>query len=259
MKLGFNLGVLFFLILLFPESFQADGLRAMQDMRKSKKSANTKKTIHRPKTKIDKQQLDAKEIVEQFIDGVFVKRKVVETFERLTLFEACDEIDKISGNECLLEAMPTKFGHQINARSAAWIWRTEFGSIFYVLGSEPIVQSDKAYPYTSSEYESIKAEILRKNHFSDQVENDENSKKEIEMRLDEIEKNFEEIENVVFGKIDLSMYEKNILALKKSIKVNKVVKGNRIYYEASIYGPAFGFILSVKNGELKIIALEDGI
>jgi hypothetical protein len=88
--------ILFLASSVFPQTFLS------QTNSKPQKAAKTSKA------KTDKGKLQAKKIMEQFIDGVFVQRKVVETFERLTLFEACDEVDSDFGIDCILKELPAK-------------------------------------------------------------------------------------------------------------------------------------------------------
>jgi hypothetical protein len=257
MKLGIVVTVLMLLGLSLPESFQAQLLNKPHGNQKHTRNVRVKKVINNVKSKTDKRELQAKKLIEKFIDGVFIKRNIEETFERLSLFEPCNQIyyEKNEG-QCFLRDFPTGLGHSTNSRIAAMIWRYEFGAIYLILGNEPIQDS---YPYASSEYNDLKTKVLEKNRFSDEVVGKENSKKDVEKRLDEIEKNFDEIEKLVFEQLNKSLYNENIKTLKKSIKVTKVIIKKRTFYEVSIKGLVFGFVLSVKNGEMKIIGIEDGI
>jgi hypothetical protein len=207
--------------------------------------------------------LQAKKLFEQFLDGIFVKRDAVKTFERLVYFEACNKVDEDIGplQNCPLEDMPANLGHRTYSRMSAAVWNYEYiGALYYLLGTEPIKETDEAYPYASSEYDALKTEILKKNHSSEpDFDFARLNKQEIEKRLDEMEKNWADLEKAVFERIDKSLYNKNISILKKNIKVIKSVEKNRIYWVAGTPDVVFYFVFSKRLGRMKIIGTGDSI
>jgi hypothetical protein len=210
------------------------------------------------KSKTDKGKLQAKKIMEQFIDGVFEQRKVVETFERLTLFEACDKVDEDWELECSFKEQTTKFGHTINSKIAALLWQSEFGDIFYILGTDPIPKDSDAYPYSSAEFDAIRTEVFKKNKFSEGFQGKGNTR-EIEQRLIQIETNYDEIKDIVFQRIDKSLYDINIKQMKNSITVEKFIIKTRVYYVVEIKGSILNYILAVRRGNMRIIDFADGL
>ncbi len=202
--------IFFFAFLAFPQTFLS------QTNSKSQKAAKISKS------KTDKEKLQAKKIMEQFIDGVFVQRKIVETFDRLTLFEACDKVDEDWELECFLKEQPAKLGHKTDSRIAVLLWRREFGGIYYILGTDPIPKDNEAYPYSSAEFDAIRTEVFKKNNFSEAFQGKGN-KLEIEKRLIQVETNYDETEDIVFQRIDKSLYDINIKRMKNSITVEKFI------------------------------------
>jgi hypothetical protein len=248
MKQKIAIIILFLACLAFPQTFLS------QTNSKSQKAAKTSKS------KTDKGKLQAKKIIEEFIDGVFVQRKIVETFERLTLFEACDKVDEDIGMDCLLEDQPTNLGHRRYSRISAWIWRYEFGDIFYILGEVPITDSDEMYPYSSDQYDKIKAELSKTNNLtSESFRYGGSTIQEADKSLHEMEKNYRDLEDLVFERIDKYLYKENVKMMRNSISVEKAVKNKRVYYGVGMKGSVFGYILAVRRGKMRIIGLVDGI
>ncbi len=249
------------LIFCFPESFQSQDSNYIIKNRKTERITKEKKLSNKSILKSVTRKLQAKKIVEEFVDGVFIERNVVQTFERLTRFEVCSDQDRAIDQvgKCLLKETPSEFGDKTNSRLAAAIWRYAFGAIFLILGSEPIPKDNESYPYASSVYDDLKAAVSKKYGFSEQFVGDENNKEDVEKRLDEIENNYTDLENTIFEGIDKSLYEKNIKTMKKSIKVKKAIIKKRTYYGVSWNCPVFSFVLAVRKGEMKIIGLVDGI
>jgi hypothetical protein len=242
--------ILFLACLAFPQTFLS------QTNSKPKKAAKTSKS------KTDKGKLQAKKIMEQFIDGVFIERKVVETFERFVMFEACDETDAdnhlIQG--CFLPELPKGLSRKTNSKISAVLWKSVFGAYFYFLGKNEITVGDDGFPFLSSEYEKIEADISKKNtYLAPKVEIKDLSQSEIEKQLIIKEKDNQAIERAVFARIDLQLYKKNIRLMKSTIKIGKSVENDRTYYDVEFSGFISTFILSRKNGELKIIGLADGL
>jgi hypothetical protein len=151
-----------------------------------------------------------------------------------------------------------KIGHKISARLAAQIWKGEAGDIYYILGTSPIRNDNEAYPYSSSEFDAIKKQVFEKNRFSEAFQG-KSTKQEIEKRLLEIEKNYDEVESIVFQMIDKSLYKSNLETMNKSIYVRKIVEKNRVYFTVGIKGSIFNYILAVRRGKMRIIGLVDGI
>lgn len=246
MKQKLTIIILLLACLAFPQTFLS------QTNSKSPKAAKTSKP------KIDKGKLQAKRIMEQFIDGVFVQRKVAETFERLTLFEACDKIDEDWELVCDFKGQHTKLGHKIISMLAASSWRSEFGDIYYILGTDSIPLDNEAYPYLSDEFDSIRTEVFKKNKFSEAFQ-DRGNKIEYKKRLIELTKNYDEIEDIVFQRIDKTLYNSNLERMKNSITVEKFIKKKRVYYVVEIKGSIINYILAVRRGKMRIIGIADGL
>lgn len=230
---------------------------------------NSKIILPKPKRKQNKFQ--AKKLVEQFIDGIFVKRSIQQTFEDLTTFDSWDKTDTENiGQSSLLKKIPSQLGHSTNSRIAAAIFRAEYQRYYLEIGIYPITKSELAYPYSAPNYESLQASTLKFDSLKSAVTKKNNSllpnfdfvsisKQEVEERLNEMEQNFDDIEKQIYELIDKDVYQTNIEIMKKTIMVKKIVKKNRTYYGVSFEGPDIGFILRIKNDEMKIIGFFDGV
>ena len=220
----------------------------------------SKATIRQSKLRTDKRKAEAKKVVEEFFDGFFVDRIAAKTVERLVFLEACDEIDEKYLNCIDTDEVPRNWGHRLNARIAAILFRYEvFGDYFVILGTEPILDDSSSYPYSSSEYAEIRRNVLKEKAYASVFDVERPSRRQIERKLDEMEKNWKELENVIFNRIDKSLYKKNIDILKESMEVRTGVKNGRTYYGVNMEAFVYTFILAVRGGRMKIITLEDGI
>jgi hypothetical protein len=242
--------ILFIVFLALPQTFR------------SQTNSKPQKASKSSKPKIDKGKLEAKKIIEQFINGVFVERKVVEAFERFVMFEACDAIDVdahlIQG--CFFPEFPKGLSRKTNSRLSTFLWKSGFEAFYYFLGNNKMAIGDIGHPFSSSEYDKIEAQVLKKTKYlAPKTELSKLSESEIEKQLSIEEKNYELIERIVFARIDHKIYRKNIRLMKSTIKVVKSVENDRTYYDVEFSGFISTFILSRKNGELKIIGLADDI
>jgi hypothetical protein len=252
MKQKIAIIILFLACLALPQTFLS------QTNSKSQKAAKTSKS------KTDRGKLQAKKIIEQFIDGVFVEKNSTATFERLVSFEPCDRIDKAFGemseNCDPSKYIPSGLGHKLMSRLIGTGWRKSFNAFRYILGTIPIPESNLAYPYSSAEYDIIESKVISKNLNSAFAFDFSNlTKLQIEDRLTKIESILDEIELLLEGQIDSDLYRANLEQLKKGIQVTRVVRQNRTYYVASLDHAIFGFILSVRNREMKIIGIGAGV
>lgn len=244
--------VLAFLLVAFPTSF---------------KSQTHKSSVKTQKVKQNSDEVQAKKIIKQFIDGIFIKRKFLPILQNLFSFAPCDKIDKefLDQNCTAKDLFPFKFGRKLGFRTMAIGWKYMFEEFYFVLGTIPINKdSDEAYPYTSSDYDKLKSEVLKKNNasFSDfelAPNFEKSNKKDIEKKLNEIEKNVDEIENIVFKGIDNELYKKNVEIMKETITIEKKVENNRKYHVVYVEGLVFWFILAKRDGQLKIVGIGDSI
>ena len=246
--------VLAFLLLAFPISF---------------KSQTHKSSAKTQKVKQNSDEVQAKEVVKQLIDGFFIKRKFLPVFQNLFSFAPCDKIDKevLLDQNCMYgifypnELKEIKTDRKTLLRITTTEFRKKFLEFCYVLGTVPIdKKSPYAYPYSSSDYEILESEVLKKN--SSLVSNDnftKLNKKKIEEMLAQMNKNLDEIEHLVFERIDKELYKRNIQIMKETIDVRTVIKKGRKYFSVEVKGLIFSFILTKRNGQLKIVGMEDDI
>ncbi len=244
--------VLAFLLIVFPASFKAQ----TPAKSKGKKSQKVKRISDETQVKI---------IIEQVIDGFFVKRKFLPVFQNL--FIHCDKIDKeVSQLNCeLKELYPFNFGRKIGFKTMETVWREIFEEYYFVLGTYPInkdigKESVELHFFYCEEFDNLRAGILKKNNAS--FHNyDFNfyfanlNKKQIEEKINEIERNVNEIERLVFNRIDNALYKKNIELMRKTIKIRPFEENNRKYYLAEIENFIMGFFFTKRNGHLKIVGI----
>ncbi len=262
MKLVIVFNILACFVFILDVTCQSQITKPIQEAKSMHKVTQTAKVQKNSNSKSNKEKSQAKKIIEQFLDGVFVNRNTLETFDHFSLFETCDLVDETAGlvETCLLKKVPSELDHQINSRIASAIWREENGALYFILGNHPITKSDIPYPNNSSEYDDIRDLVFTKNQSKfPSFDFRGFNKIEIIKKLGEMESNFDEIEKLVLERVNKSIYIKNIKTMKKSLKVKEFIKENRTYYGVSIDGPDIGFVLSVRNGGMKIIGLVDGV
>jgi hypothetical protein len=241
MKQKIAIIILFLACLALPQTFLS------QTNSKAQKAAKTSK----PKT--DKGKLQAKKIMEQFIDGIFLERKVSETLGRLTQFDTCDKTDRDAIRQgCSASESRKDFGKALNSRIIAAGWNFEFQFLLLELGAKPIELSER--PANSNRYNGLRDKVLKEN--SSAIYNldiDHLDIAKIEKQLDEIEKNFADIEKLILAKTDIELYEKNVRIMRSKIKVDTGVIRKRRYYAVPLEGTNIGIILRSISGKLKII------
>lgn len=211
-------------------------------------------------------EAQARKIIEKFIDGAFVKRKFLPILQTLFSYAPCDKIDKevLDQNCNTKDQFPVKLDSKLGLRTMAICMRFICEKFYYELGTIPI-DSDYSYPYSSTDYDKLESEILEKNNAASLSELDLTpfltnfKKKQFTAKLEEIELNANEIEILVFNRIDNELYKRNIEIMKNTIKIEKEIKNNRKYYFVVIKGFIFGFTLTKRNSQLKIVGMEDGI
>ncbi len=235
------------------------------------KISKTNRVIKTQMLKRDKEKSLVNKTVQQFVEGVFVDRNILETFRRFVSFESCDELDESSGvlSECLLKEIPAKLGNKINSKFSAITWLSEYQRYFLDIGIYPITKSELKYPYSAPDYEvlkvskpnydNLKSKVTRKTNSSSIISFNDLSKIEINKELDEQVEYFHEIEKLIFHQVDKKIYKTNIEIIKTNINVKKVKKENRVYFVVSIKSPDMGFILGIRNKKMKIIGLFDGV
>jgi hypothetical protein len=260
MKQKLTIIILFFVCLASPQTFLS------QTNSKSQKAAKTSKS------KTDRGKLQAKKIIEQFIDGVFVERKTLATFDRFVRFDICDKVDKsVFAIGCTFPELSKNLGFKTNSRISAMIWRFVYGRYALQIGIYPITESTKlAYPYSAPNYEMLKSSIPDFDDFvSDVIKKNKSPEldfeslgsdgQDIEKRLDVMERDADEIETLIYNSIDKSVFKKNIEIMKSTIEVEKENDEGRTYYSVSFGEPDIGFYLAVRKGKMKIIGLFDSI
>jgi hypothetical protein len=245
--------------LAFPQTFSS------QTNSKAKKATKTSKS------KADKGKLQAKKIVEQFIDGVFVERRTLAIVKRFMRLDICDKGDEgaVLPIGCSLPELPRNLGRKTISRMSAIAWRYGSGRYALQIGIYLITDLNLAYPYSAPNYETLKSsapeyddfvdEVLTKNRSPEpEIEFTGLSKLEIKKRLDVMERDADEIEKLIFKAINKSVYKKNIARMKSTILVEKEFEQNRKYYRVYVE-PDIGFILAIRKGSMKIIGLFDSI
>ncbi|HRH40273.1 MAG TPA: hypothetical protein PKY82_01420 [Pyrinomonadaceae bacterium] len=241
--------VLAFLLVAFPVSF---------------KSQTHKSRVKTQKVKQNSDEVQAKEIVKQLIDGFFVKRKFLPVFQKL--FVPCNKIDKkISQLNCgLQDIYPFKFGRQIGFKTMQIGWREVFEEYYFVLGTYPInkdigKESVESHFFYCEDFDNLRTKVFKKNNASPLNFNFDFftnlNKKQIEEKNNEIERNVNEIEQLVFNRIDNTLYKRNLEIMRKTIKITPIIENNRKYYLAEIENFIMGFFLTKRNGHLKIVGI----
>jgi hypothetical protein len=252
---------LLILLTLFSFAWSQTPIQANEEKIKSEKRTN----------QTNKKKLQAKKIVEQFIDGVFVKRKTLATVKRFMRLDICDKDDEgaVLPIGCSLPELPRNLGRNTISRMSAIAWRYGPGRYALQIGIYPITDSNLAYPYSAPNYEILKSSAPEYDDFVDEVLTKNKSptpeiefiglrKPAIKKRLDVMEKDANEIERLIFKVINKSVYEKNIIRMKSTILVEKEFEQNRTYYRVYVE-PDIGFILAIRKGSMKIIGLFDSI
>jgi hypothetical protein len=239
------------------------------------KPQNTKKTSQRAAgiAKTDKGKLQAKKIIEQFIDGVFVERKTLATVKRFMRLDLCDKVDEalVLPIGCSLPKLNRSLGLKTIARISAIAWRYGEGRYALQIGVYPITKSELAYPYSAPNYELLASSTPDYDDLVDEVLK-KNGSPEPEIEVFTIlntlgikkfllgmERDADQIETLIYDSINKSVFEKNIEIMKSSIEVEKVHKQGRTYYSIYLLNPDVGFILAIRKGSMKIIGLFDSI
>jgi hypothetical protein len=251
--------ILFLAFLAFPPTFSS------QTNSKSQKAAKTLKS------KTDKGKLQAKKIIEQFIDGVFVERKTLATFERFVRFDICDKVDKsVFAIGCTFPELSKNLGFKTNSRISAMIWRYTYGRYALQIGIYPITESNLVYPESTPNYETLKSSAPDFNDFvSDVIKKNKSTypdlgsfgstRKEVKKQLQVMERDADEIETLIYNSIDNSVFKKNIKIMKSKIQVETGNDEGRTYYSIYLGEPDIGFYLAIRKGKMKILGLFDSI
>lgn len=200
------------------------------------------------------------QISKQFFSKLFCERDVLGVFQNYTAFDKWDDTDDFaSSNELfatsLKEDLPQNFSDKTKLRIAVAIWKDNFQHLYHSFGKHLIDNSDDAFPY-KNDYDVLRKKVLKKNNSS--ISNfDFKGKNETEVKkiLSETEKNFDDIEKLIFERIDESIYKKNINIILKSIEVKKIIVKDRNYYLFGIPKPYLGFLLTKKQNSFKVIGL----
>jgi hypothetical protein len=219
------------------------------------KEKNHRRSVTNSKMAISSnEQSQVKKIVERFITEVFEKRDTIGAFENLVSFEKCNVSDEeFIGQDCWLNNIQSRLGRRTYSRIPVASWKSEYECLFLALGTD-LIGKTKSMECNSADYHAIEAMVLEKNNSSMvNFGTLELSNNEIEKQLDEIEKNFADIENLIFGRIDKEIYQRNLITMAKSLKVKKEIAGKRKYYGVNIDGTNMGVVISKKNGKLRII------
>ncbi len=227
----------------------------------TKKKSSIKKTQNIQKIS---DEVRVKKIVEQVIDVFFTKRDFASVFRKYFSFAPCDKIDKeILDQNCpdKNDLSKIKFNQKEHLKTITLGSRHMYQPFYFILGTHPINKdSNEAYPYNSLDYDALESEVLKKANLSfPDFDFYKLNKIQIEKRLVNIEKSVNAIEKVIFERINKNLYDKNIQIMKKTIKITITVKKGRKYYGAEIKGLIFGFILTKRSGQLKIVGMVDGI
>jgi hypothetical protein len=253
---------LFILLTLFSFAWSQTPIQSSEEKIKSEKL-----TIQ-----TNKEKVEAKKIVEQFIDGVFVERKTLATVERFMRLDLCDKVDEVAVLPigCSLPKLKPNLGRKTISRIYAIAWRYGEGRYALQIGIYPITDSNLAYPYSAPNYETLKSsapeyddfvdEILAKNKSpKPEIEFIGLSKSKIKKRLDVMERDVDEIETLIYKQVNKSVFDKNIEIMKNNIEVEIKFEEGRTYYSIYLLHPDIGFILAVRKGSMKIIGLFDSV
>lgn len=245
MKQKLTIIILLLACLALPQTFLS------QTNSKSHKAAKTSKS------KTDKGKLQARKIIEQFIDGIFLERKVSETLGRLTQFDTCDKTDRDAiRQDCAVSESRKDFGKALNSRIVAAGWNFGFQFLLLELGEKPIELSER--PANSYRYNGLRDKVLKENSSSIyNLDIDHLDIAKIEKQLDEIEKNFADIEKLILAEIDIELYQKNVRLMRSKIEVDTGVIGKRRYYAVPLEGTNIGIILRSISGKLKIVSFVE--